>query len=247
MIYWRLHELYYYIGDHAASLVAIDKACEIGNDQERSSRLAWVQCTYFPQFQQDAFDNAFQYGKFGYYQFVDGLPAYKDYLARRQTLACPTLRWSDRRQPEQQADIAAAESRVGVLLPSEYARFLSEKGRSTLILYNGEETNFLHFEGLSTLAKRQGDYAKLVSEGDPDGTEEYFQTEHSLTLRHLIPVAKVAGVFRSLVIYVGSGERNGWCFDNYDDDAMWEPDVGWPSFDAMIEAIEADPVKFFER
>jgi hypothetical protein len=225
--------------DPQAALAAIERAREIKPSQDRGGQRATIICDHFPERQEEAFDDAFKYAKFGGYEDVIERPAYAEYLARRKrkSKSGKGWRWGVKR-PATKAELDNAESRLGAELPADYRKFLSKFGASELQVRLPEDSNELRFLAPSELGEQRDNLFNFIArtEENPETVVHYFREEYSVSVRDLVPVAEPAQHSRCVAIHLGKGDRFGWCF-HWDHDGAWELERATPSFDAALKAL----------
>jgi hypothetical protein len=235
-----LCELHLAAGDPEAGLEAAQHAHEVDGDQYRGGRIAWILCEYFPERQQEAFDQAMRYAEFGGYEAVTSLPAYADHVARRNKKTRPERgwRWGARSEPASDATVRAVEHKLGIALPEDYRRFLKTARRTELLIRIGDSTTALRFFAASRLGKQRDDLFGFITRTEKSSAkaEAYFRDQYGVSLRDLVPVAEPADLSRNIVIHLGKGERFGWCYQ-WDHDGAWELEAAQPSFDDALARL----------
>jgi hypothetical protein len=222
-----------------AALEAIEQGYKIAPSQDRGVQRALILCEFFPERQEEAFDAAFQYNRFGGYEEIMALPAYAEYAARRQKKPKSDKGWRWKaKKPASEADLRKAEEALGATLPEDYRKFLTAQGPTELLVRLPEHSGELCFYKPAELAAQRENLLNFITmtETDRENASAYFREEYGVSLRALVPVAEPAGESRCLVIHLEKGERFGWCF-HWDHDGSWELDHPTPSFDAALKAL----------
>jgi len=222
-----------------AALLAIDEAYRVSPSQDRGVQRATILCEHFPERQEEAFDAAYSWSRFGGYEEIMALPAYADYVARRKHKPKSDRGWRWKaKQPAREEDLRQAEVELGVGLPDDYRKFLATYGHTELWVRLPEKSGELCFYRPTELATQRSNLFDFIAIGeqDHDKVDDYFREEYGVAARDLVPVAEPAQESRSLVINLGPGERFGWCF-HWDHDGSWELENPTPSFDAAIKAL----------
>jgi hypothetical protein len=227
-------------GNVAAALAAIEQACDIATDTTRSALRAEILCECYPDRREEAFDEAFRYGSFGGYEAVLEHPDYAAYVERRKkrSKSDKGWRWAKQTQPESESNLQQAETQLGAALPKDYRAFLTTKGCCDLLIRFADDQADLRFHGADVLAQqRQNLFDYIVArESEPGEAEQYFRDEYGVSLRDLVPIAEPRHFSRCLVLHIGPGERDGWCFQ-WDHDGAFELEAAQPSFDAALKAL----------
>ena len=241
-----LCELHLARGNPQAGLDAARRACDISGNQYRGGRIAWLLCEYFPEHQEEAFDQAYCHGEFGGYEAVTALPGYADYVARRNSKSKSGTkpekgwRWSTQKKPASEAELRQVEQQLGASLPKDYRDFLARSGRTELLIRFGEESKELCFYGPGELIEERKNFFNFNTrfEKSPDQAEAWCEGGYGLPMRDLVPVAAPSDVSSCIVIHLGQGERYGWCYQWSHDD-LGSLTAPQPSFEKAIEAITA--------
>jgi len=225
-------------GNPDAALRTIEHLCKIAPSQDRIIKRAELLCGYFPERQEEAFDDAYQWSRFGGYEEIMALPGYAEYVARRKAgTSKKGWRWKQG-TPASEADITAAEQALGVRLPDDYRKFLLKRGETELLVRLPESSSELRFYTPDDLAKQLHNLLGFIAYSDDEVEEActYFRKEYGVSLKHLVPVAEPSQLSRCLLLHVEPGERFGQCFQ-WDHDGAWELEQQQPSFDAALKAL----------
>ena len=225
--------------DPVAALEAIEQACEIASSSDRAGLRASILCDYFPDRQEEAFDDAFKYAKFGGFEDVIERPAYGEYLARRKRKSKSGKGWNwSAKQPAKKAELGTAETELGTEFPADYRKFLGKFGKSALQIRLPDHSSELRFLAPSALREQRDNLFNYIAGTvkDPESVTEHFRKEYGVSARDLVPVAEPAQESRCLVIHLGKGERFGWCF-HWDHDGAWELEQPTPNFDTALKAL----------
>jgi hypothetical protein len=234
-----LCEIHFAAGNAEAGLAAAQHAQEVDGDQFRGGRIAWILCQYFPDREEEAFEQASRYAPFGGYEAVTALPAYAAWLERRKRRARADKgwRWGGRNEPASEPALREAERRLGIALPKDYRRFLETPQRSELLVRIDDRIATLRFFAPGQLGKQRDALFRFITRTDkPSTAEAYFRAQYGVSLRHLVPIAEPTNLSCNIVLHLGRGERFGWCF-LWDHDGAWELEGAKPSFDAALAAL----------
>jgi hypothetical protein len=234
-----LSDAYWRAGDATAALAAIEQAYKVAPSQDRGVQRATILCEYFPDRQEEAFDAAYQYNQFGGYEEIMALPAYAEYVERRQKKPKSDKGWRWKgKKPASETDLREAEQALGASLPDSYRKFLTTYGSTELLVRLAEDSSELGFYHPSELKTQRDSLLKFITrtETDPEEASAYFREEYGVSLRDLVPIAEPAQQSRCVVIHLEKGERLGWCF-HWDHDGAWELERAAPSFDAALKAL----------
>jgi len=225
-------------GNPDAALKTIEHLCKIAPSQDRIIKRAELLCGYFPDRREEAFDDAYQWSRFGGYEDIMAFPGYAEYEARRKaTKSAKGWRWK-RGTPASKADVSAAEETLGVRLPDDYRNFLLKRGETELLVRLPESSSELRFYAPSELATQQRNVLDFIAHSEDELEEAcaYFRKEYGVSLKHLVPVAEPSQLSRCLLLHVEPGERYGQCFQ-WDHDGAWELEQEQPSFEIALKAL----------
>ena len=236
-----LCEIHFAAGEVRAALDAAQHAQEANGDQYRGGRIAWMLSQYFPDREEDAFEQASRYAQFGGYEAVTALPAYAAYVARRQRRRAEAdkgWRWSGRGEPASDDTLRTAERKLGGALPADYRRFLQTPRRTELLVrIDGTTTNLRFFPAAQLARQRDLLYGFITrAEKSPARAEAYFRAQYGVSLHDLVPIAEPTDLSCNIVIHLGKGDRFGWCY-RWDHDGAWELEGPQPGFDAALTAL----------
>jgi hypothetical protein len=233
-----LSDAYVQNDDPDAALKTIELLCKTRPSHERILKRAELLCAFFPERREEAFDDAFQWSRFGGYDDIMAFPGYAEYAARRkQGSSAKGWRWKPG-TPASEADVSAAEQTLGVRLPDDYRAFLLTRGETELLVRLPESSSELRFYAPDELATRQRNVFDFIAHSEDEFEQAcaYFRNTYGVSLRHLVPVAEPSQLSRCLLLHVGPGERQGHCFQ-WDHDGAWELEQEQPSFDVALEAL----------
>jgi hypothetical protein len=223
----------------AAALEAVEQAAKIQPSQDRGVLRATILCDHFPERQEEAFDAAYRWAMHGGYEEITALPAYAEYVARRERESKSGKGWRWKaKKPASEADLREVEAQLGATLPKDYRKFLTTYGETELWVRLPEHSGELCFHKPSELAAQRGglfDFITLTQK-DHEKVCAHFRKEYGVSLRDLVPVAEPANESRCLVIHLEEGDRYGWCFQ-WDHDGAWELERPAPSFTAALKAL----------
>ncbi|SHK60696.1 SMI1 / KNR4 family (SUKH-1) [Bradyrhizobium lablabi] len=222
-----------------AALEAIEQGWKAAPSQDRGVQRALILCEYFPERQEEAFDAAYQYNRFGGYEEITALPAYAEYLERRQKKKKSDKGWRWKaKMPASKVELRTAEEELGATLPDDYRKFLTTFGPTELLVRLPDKSGELCFYKPTELTTQRDNVFNFITmaEKDPERAIAYFREEYGVSLRDLVPLAEPAHESRCLVMNLEQGERFGWCF-HWDHDGSWELDHPTPSFDAALKAL----------
>lgn len=226
-------------GNPQAALQAIDDAYKVSASQDRGVQRATILCEYFPERQEEAFDAAYSWSRFGGYEDITALPAYADYVARRKRKPKSDKGWRWKaKQPAGEDALRQAETALGVKLPKDYRKFLATYGHTELWVRLPEKSGELCFYRPTELATQRNNLFDFISitEKDAGKVDSYFREQYGVAASDLVPVAEPAQESRCMVIHLGQGERFGWCF-HWDHDGAWELEHAAPSFTAALKSL----------
>ena len=226
-------------GNPQAALDAIDAAYRVAASQDRGVQRATIICDHFPDRQEEAFDAAYSWSRFGGYEDIMALPAYAEYVATRKKKPKSDKGWRWKaKQPAGEDALRQAEAELGVKLPADYRKFLATYGHTELWVRLPEKSGELCFYRPAELATQRTNLFDFIASGeeDHDEVDAYFRKEYGVAARDLVPVAEPAQESRCMVIHVGQGDRFGWCF-HWDHDGSWELEHAAPNFDAALKAL----------
>ncbi|MGY8665873.1 SMI1/KNR4 family protein [Bradyrhizobium sp. UFLA05-109] len=233
-----LSDAYVRAGNPSAALAAIERACRVAANHERILQRANVICACFPGRREEAFDDAYQWSRFGGYEDIMSFPDYADYEARRKAgTSAKGWRWKPG-TPASDAEIGRTEQELGVQLPDDYRNFLLTRGETELLVRLPESSSELRFHAPDELTTQQRNVLNFIahSEDELEDACDYFRKEYGVSLTRLIPVAEPSQLSRCLLLHVEPGERYGWCFQ-WDHDGAWELEQPQPGFDVALKAL----------
>jgi hypothetical protein len=222
-----------------AALDAVEQAQKIQASQDRGVLRATILCDHFTDRQEEAFDAAYQWARFGGYEKITALPAYAEYVARRERKPKSDKGWRWKaKKPASEAGLAKAEAELGATLPKDYRSFLTIYGETELLVRLPQHSAELCFYGPSELAAQRQNLFDFITraENDPGKAGAYFREQYGVSLRDLVPVAEPRNKSCCVVIHLEDGERYGWCFQ-WDHDDPWHLGHSAPNFDAALKAL----------
>jgi len=197
--------------DPRTALQAIDEDYRVARSQDRVQR-AMILCDHFPERQEEAFDAAYSWSRFGDYKAITALPACVDYVARRKRKSKSDKGWRWKaKQPARENDLRQAEAELGTKLPGDYRKFLATYGHTELWVRLPEKSGELCFYRSTELATQRSNLFDFISltEKNPDKVDAYFRQQYGVAARDLVPVAEPAQESHCMVIHLGQGERFG--------------------------------------
>lgn len=235
-----LSDAYLEADNPEASLKTIEHLCKLFPSQDRLIKRAELLCAYYPERREEAFDDAYQWSRFGGYEDIMALPGYAEYVARRKAgKSAKGWRWK-RGKPASEADIDAAEQALGVRLPDDYRDFLLTRGETELLVRLPESSSELRFYAPRELATQQRNVLDFIAHSEDELEEAcaYFRKEYGVSLKHLVPVAEPSQLSRCLLLHVEPGEHYGCCFQ-WDHDGAWELEQKQPGFEVALKTLTA--------
>ena len=237
-----------------AALKTIEHLCLTAPSQSRIIKRAELLCAYFPERREEAFDDAFQWSRFGGYEDIMAFPGYEEYAARRRSdTSAKGWRWKPG-TPAHEADIGKAEQALGIRLPDDYRSFLLTRGATELLVRLPESSSELRFYAPDELATQLRNLLDFIAHSEDELEEAcaYFRKEYGVSLKNLVPIAEPSQLSRCLLLHVEPGERYGQCFQ-WDHDGSWELEQRQPSFDVALRALtdgieqrDASQLAFFD-
>jgi hypothetical protein len=239
LIHDLLSEIHLAAGDPAAALAAVDQACTVSGNPARVGLRAWLLCTHFPAWQDEAFDAARRHATTPQYDRIRALPAYAAYLERTRTHPGGSgWRWRGWGTRADAAMLDAAEQALGTALPDEYRRFLATARRDALLVCVEDGTATLRFHAPARLATQRANFLAFVTlPGAPsEDATAFFMTQYGISLRDLVPIAAPEDLSRAVLIHLGAGDKHGWCY-RWDHEGAWELEDAAPGFDAALAAL----------
>ncbi len=243
-----LYSVYIHLSDDDAALDAINQALAASISPGRIRVLCWMQMHRFPQYSDDAFEMAFSNPHFPEpYDLVFKHPEYAAYAARRKAelkAGQALTRWTLMAAPAKAGEIAAVETRLGRALPSDYRTFLSERGRSQLVFFDGDKRHIMQFAGASDLVawhETVQHWLHMMIAGEPEISARW-KSEFGIDHRQLWSVATPFDNSSALVISLADGPTFGHCFLWHHDDAA-ELIPFASNFGAAIAALETELAK----
>ncbi|WP_028133676.1 SMI1/KNR4 family protein [Bradyrhizobium japonicum] len=249
-----LSDAYLEAGNPEASLKTIEYLCKTAPNHDRILKRAELLCGYFPERREEAFDDAYQWSRFGGYEDIMGFPGYAEYESRRKAgTSAKGWRWKPG-APASEADVSAAEQALGVRLPDDYRNFLLTRGETELLVRLPESSSELRFYAPGELATQLRNVLDFIAHSDDELEEAcaYFRKEYGVSLKHLVPVAEPSQLSRCLLLHVEPGAGYAQCFQ-WDHDGAWELEQKQPSFDVAlkrltdgIEQRDATQLAFFD-
>lgn len=249
-----LSDAYLEAGNPEASLKTIEYLCKTAPNHDRILKRAELLCGYFPERREEAFDDAYQWSRFGGYEDIMAFPGYAEYESRRKAgTSAKGWRWKPG-APASEADVSAAEQALGVRLPDDYRNFLLTRGETELLVRLPESSSELRFYAPGELATQLRNVLDFIAHSDDELEEAcaYFRKEYGVSLKHLVPVAEPSQLSRCLLLHVEPGAGYAQCFQ-WDHDGAWELEQKQPSFDVAlkrltdgIEQRDATQLAFFD-
>lgn len=233
-----LSDVYLQADNPDAALKTIEHLCKTAPNHTRILKRAELLCGYFPERREEAFDDAFQWSRFGGYEDIMAFPGYEDYEAQRKAgTSSKGWRWKPG-TPASEADVSKVEQVLGVRLPDDYRKFLLTRGETELLVRLPESSSELRFYAPDELATQLRNVLDFIAHSEDEFEEAcaYFRQEYGVSLKHLVPVAEPSQLSRCLLLHVEPGERYGQCFQ-WDHDGAWELEQQQPSFDVALKAL----------
>jgi len=221
-----------------AALKTIEHLCKTAPSHDRILKRAELLCGFFPERREEAFDDAYQWSRFGGYEDIMAFPGYEAYAAQRKAgTSAKGWRWKPG-TPASEADVSKAEQALGVRLPDDYRKFLLTRGETELLVRLPESSSELRFYAPDELATQLRNVLDFIAHSEDELEEAcaYFRKEYGVSLKHLVPVAEPSQLSRCLLLHVEPGERYGQCFQ-WDHDGAWELEQRQPSFDVALKAL----------
>ncbi|MBW7973349.1 SMI1/KNR4 family protein [Bradyrhizobium sp. BR 10289] len=225
-------------GNPDAALTTIEHLCKVAPSQTRLIKRAELICGYFPERREEAFDDAYQWSRFGGFEEIMALPGYAEYVARRKaSKSAKGWRWK-RGKPASEAEISAAEQALDTRLPDDYRGFLLKRGESELLVRLPEASSELRFYAPGELARQRRNVLDFIAHSEDELAEAcaYFRKQYGVSLKHLVPIAEPSQLSRCLLLHVEPGARYGQCFQ-WDHNGAWELEQEQPSFDVALKAL----------
>ena len=233
-----LSDAYLLADDPDAAVKMIEQLCKTAPSHERILKRAELLCGYFPHRREEAFDDAYQWSRFGGYDDIMAFPGYGEYEAQRKAgTSAKGWRWKPG-TPARKADVSAAEQALGVRLPGDYRNFLLTHGETELLVRLPESSSELRFYAPAELAAQQRNVLDFIAHSEDEIEEAcaYFRKEYGVSLKHLVPIAEPSQLSRCLLLHVETGDRYGQCFQ-WDHDGAWELEQEQPSFDVALKTL----------
>lgn len=233
-----LSDVYLQADNPEASLKTIEHLCKTAPNHTRILKRAELLCGYFPERREEAFDDAFQWSRFGGYEDIMAFPGYEDYEAQRKAgTSSKGWRWKPG-TPASEADVSKAEQVLGIRLPDDYRNFLLTRGETELLVRLPESSSELRFYAPDELATQLRNVLDFIAHSEDELEEAcaYFRQEYGVSLKHLVPVAEPSQLSRCLLLHVEPGERYGQCFQ-WDHDGAWELEQPQLGFDVALKAL----------
>lgn len=221
-----------------AALKTIEHLCKVAPSHARILKRAELLCGFFPERREEAFDDAYQWSRFGGYEDIMAFPGYAEYEAKRKAgTSKKGWRWKPRK-PASEADVKAAEQALGVQLPDDYRKFLLTRGETELLVRLSESSSELRFYAPDELATQRRNLLDFIAHSEDELAEAcaYFRKEYGVSLKHLVPVAEPSQLSRCLLLHVEPGECYGQCWQ-WDHDGAWELEQKQPSFGVALKAL----------
>jgi len=233
-----LSDVYLEADNPDAALKTIEHLCKTAPNHARILKRAELLCGFFPERREEAFDDAFQWSRFGGYEDIMAFPGYEAYAAQRKAgTSAKGWRWKPG-TPASEADVSKAEQALGVRLPDDYRKFLLTRGETELLVRLPESSSELRFYAPDELATQLRNVLDFIAHSEDELEEAcaYFRQEYGVSLKHLVPVAEPSQLSRCLLLHVEPGERYGQCFQ-WDHDGAWELEQRQPGFDVALKAL----------
>jgi len=233
-----LSDAYLAAGDLDAALKTIEHLCKNAPNHERFLKRAELLCGYFPERREEAFDDAYQWSRFGGYDDIMAFPGYAEYEARRKAgTSAKGWRWKPG-TPASEAAVSAAEQVLGARLPDDYRNFLLTRGETELLVRLPKSSAELRFYAPDELTTQLRNVLDFIAHSDDEVEQAcaYFRKQYGVSLRHLVPVAEPSQLSRCLLLHIEPGKRYGHCFQ-WDHDGAWELEQPQPSFDVALKAL----------
>ncbi|MET4172957.1 hypothetical protein ABIB99_004050 [Bradyrhizobium sp. LA6.1] len=233
-----LSDVYLLAENPVAALATIEHLCKIAPNHDRILQRAEILCGFFPERREEAFDDAYQWSRFGGYDVITLFPGYAEYEARRKAgTTAKGWRWKPG-TPASEADVSAAEQAIDVKLPDDYRNFLLSRGETELLVRLPESSSELRFYAPDELATQLRNVLDFIAHSEDELEEAcaYFRKEYGVSLKHLVPIAEPSQLSRCLLLHVEPGERHGQCFQ-WDHDGAWELEQKQPGFDVALKAL----------
>lgn len=232
-----LCDAYLYADDADAALKTAEHLCRTAPNHEHILKRAEIVCGYFPERREEAFDDAYQWSRFGGYEDIIAFPGYAEYESRRKAGSARGWRWRPG-TPASEADVSAAQRALGVRLPDDYRDFLLTRGETELLVRLPESSSELRFYGPDELATQHRSLLDFIAYSEEVLEEAcaHFRKQYGVSLKHLVPIAEPSQLSRCLLLHVEPGTRYGQCFQ-WDHDGAWELEQPQPSFDAALNAL----------
>ncbi|TFV47342.1 SMI1/KNR4 family protein [Bradyrhizobium niftali] len=233
-----LSDVYLEADNPDAALKTIEHLCKTAPNHARILKRAELLCGFFPERREEAFDDAYQWSRFGGYEDIMAFPGYEAYAAQRKAgTSAKGWRWKPG-TPASEADVSKAEQALGVRLPDDYRKFLLTRGETELLVRLPESSSELRFYAPDELATQLRNVLDFIAHSEDELEEAcaYFRKEYGVSLKHLVPVAEPSQLSRCLLLHVEPGERYGQCFQ-WDHDGAWELEQPQPGFDVALNAL----------
>jgi hypothetical protein len=233
-----LSDVYLEADNPDAALKTIEHLCKTAPNHARILKRAELLCGFFPERREEAFDDAYQWSRFGGYEDIMAFPGYEAYAAQRKAgTSAKGWRWKPG-TPASEADVSKAEQALGVRLPDDYRKFLLTRGETELLVRLPESSSELRFYAPDELATQLRNVLDFIAHSEDELEEAcaYFRKEYGVSLKHLVPVAEPSQLSRCLLLHVEPHERYGQCFQ-WDHDGAWELEQRQPSFDVALKAL----------
>jgi hypothetical protein len=233
-----LSDAYLAADNPEASLKTIEHLCKNAPNHDRFLKRAELLCGYFPERREEAFDDAYQWSRFGGYEDIMAFPGYAEYEARRNAgRSAKGWRWKPG-IPASEADVSAAEQALGARLPDDYRNFLLTRGEAELLVRLPKSSSELRFYAPGELAAQLRNVLDFIAYSEDELKEAcaYFRKAYGVSLKHLIPIAEPSQLSRCLLLHVEPGERYGWCFQ-WDHDGAWELEQPQRSLEIALKVL----------
>lgn len=233
-----LSDAYLAADDPEAALKTIEHLCKNAPNHDRILKRAELLCGFFPERREEAFDDAYQWSRFGGYDDILAFPGYEEYEARRKAgTSAKGWRWKPG-SPASEAELSAAEQALGARLPDDYRNFLLTRGETELLVRLPKSSSELRFYAPAELTTQLRNVLDFIAHSDDELEEAcaYFRKEYGVSLRHLLPIAEPSQLSRCLLLHVEPGKRYGQCFQ-WDHDGAWELEHEQSSFDVALKAL----------
>lgn len=235
-----LSRLYLSAKKPTAALEAIEQALEAQIDSARILLRATILCDYFPQREEDAFDDIHRYVDYHDFSSITSHPGYKPYAARRAAdteANRASWRWSIGHTPANEAAIVEAERQLDGRFPDSYRAFLKDRGKSVLFVRTPKADAKLLFRAPEQLVgQRDNLLGFLTITMSQQEAIDAFREDHDVSLLHLIPIAEPQDASNALLLHIAPGDKYGHVYV-WNHDGAFELVYGHEDFDVMMKAL----------